>query len=138
MKSRIAILAVVSVFSAFVSKPAHLHGQQPAEPQQHEQHHPGTTEPPAPSVGEPQANMMSMMARMKATDPKLDQLVKKMNTAKGSAKTDAIAELLTTLVEDRRTTCEPMMANMMSMMNMMNTMGGRGGHGETTPRTPEK
>jgi hypothetical protein len=60
-------------------------------------------------------------------------LVKKMNEAKGSAKTDAIAELLTALVEDRRNTCEPMMTNMMSMMNMMG-----GSHGETGPTTPKK
>src|SRR5437667_10202667 len=118
MKSRIAILAVVSLFSAFISKPAHLHAQQPADTQEHAQHHPDATEPPAATVAAPQADMMSMMARMKATDSKLDALMKKMNAAKGSAKTDAITELLTALVEDRRTTCEPMMANMMSMMNM--------------------
>jgi hypothetical protein len=73
--------------------------------------------------------MMSMMNRMKATGPELDALVKKMNAASGSAKTDAMAELLTALVNDRRNTCEPMMADMAAMMNMMpmmNTMGGRG------------
>jgi hypothetical protein len=134
MKYRIAILAAVSVFAAFVSKPAHVNGQQSTDTQQHEQHHPGATEPPPPAVGDPQANMMSMMARMKATDPKLDGLVMTMNTAKGSAKTDAIAALLTALVEDRRTICEPMMADMMSMMNMMSTMGGRGEKAPTIPK----
>jgi hypothetical protein len=78
--------------------------------------------------------MMSMMGRMKAADPKLDDLVKKMNAAKGTAKTDAIAELLTALVEDRRSGCEPMMANMMSMMNMMSGSG----HDASAPTAPKK
>ena len=40
-----------------------------------------------------------------------------MKAANGAAKTEAMAELLTALVEDRKNTCEPMMAHMMSMMN---------------------
>src|SRR5215471_8058243 len=125
MKARLAILALMIALAALVSTPARLHGQQ------------GTT--PAPSQATtPQANMANMaemMARMKATDPKLDALVKKMNAATGAAKTDAIAELLTAVVEDRRNNCQPMMANMMSMMNMM---AGRGGRGAGTPATPSK
>lgn len=62
-------------------------------------------------------DMSAMMSRMHANDARLDQLVKKMQTANGAAKTEAIAELLTALVEDRKNTCEPMMAHMMSMMN---------------------
>jgi hypothetical protein len=138
MKSRIAMLAVISLLAVFVSQPAHLHGQQAATAQDHAQHHPEAAQPPAAAAapaGDAKANMMSMMARMKATDPKLDELVKKMNAAKGSAKTDAIAELLTAIVEDRRTTCEPMMANMMSTMNMM---GGGANHGEAAPTNPHK
>ena len=139
MKSRVVTLTVLSLFALLMSRPVHLHGQQAPEAQQHERHHPETAAPPATAV-EAQANMMNMMARMKAADPKLDALVQKMNAAKGTAKTDAIAELLTALVEDRRTNCEPMMANMMSMMNMMggNMMGGRGNRGEAAPTSPQQ
>jgi hypothetical protein len=141
MKSRMAILAVMSLFAAFVSKPAHVHGQQVSQSQQQDPHHPdGTTEPAGPGTADQQANMMNMMnmmSRMKATDTRLDELVKKMNAAKGSAKVDAIAEVVTALVEDRRTASEPMMGDMMSMMRMMNMMGGSGGRG-TMPMTPQR
>jgi 3-dehydroquinate synthetase len=62
-------------------------------------------------------DMSAMMARMHANDARLDQLVKKMQTTTGAAKTEAVAELLAALVEDRKNTCEPMMAHMMSMMS---------------------
>jgi len=54
-----------------------------------------------------------------ALDAKIDELVKKMNAAKGAAKVDAMAELLTALASDRRVMDRHMMANM-SMMSMMN------------------
>src|SRR5512138_1782604 len=98
MKSRLVIVAVVASFAAFfMTIPAHLHGQQP-DAQQHEQHHPPATTEQATQ----QANMMSMMARMKANDARLEDLVQKMNAATGAAKTDAMAQLVTALVEDRR------------------------------------
>ena len=80
--------------------------------------------------------MMTMMATMHANDQKLDDLVKKMNAAKGSAKVDAIAVLLTTLVQDRRTMHESMMSNMSMMMNMTGSMGAMHGRGDsdTTPK----
>jgi hypothetical protein len=125
MASRIAILAVWSLFAAFaVSSPAHLHGQQPSQTE-HEQHHPGTTNQPAQPQPDQQASMMKMMATIRANDQKLDDLVKKMNAAKDNAKVDVIAELLTTLVQDRRAMHESM-SNMSMMMNMMGTMHGRG------------
>jgi len=65
----------------------------------------------------------SVQLRSKQKDVKLEELVKKMNSATGSAKTEAIAELLTALVEDHRTMCGPMMANKMSMMNRMDGAG---------------
>ena len=46
-----------------------------------------------------------------------------MNAAEGAAKTEAMVELLTALVQNHRTMCGPMMANMMSMMDMMGKMG---------------
>jgi hypothetical protein len=136
MKSRLAVLAMVSLFGAVVSTPAQAQSQQPSQNEQHDQHHPGTAaEPARPATPGPQANMMDMMSRMKAGDAKLEALVTKMNAATGAAKTDAIAELLTALVQDRRNMCGPMMANMMSMMNMM---GSAGGHGANAPATPRK
>jgi hypothetical protein len=125
------ILAVLALFVAFfVSAPGHVHGQQPSDAQ-HEQHHPGT--PDQPTQAQPdQASMMKMMATMHANDQKLDDLVKKMNAANGTAKVDALAELLTTLVQDRRTMHESMMSNMSMMMNMMGSMGTMHGRGETS------
>jgi hypothetical protein len=75
---------------------------------------------------------MKMMTAMRANDQKLDELLQKMNGAQGAAKVDAIAELLTTLVQDRRT----MLDSMSNMSMMMNMMGGS--HGETAPTTPHK
>jgi ABC-type glycerol-3-phosphate transport system substrate-binding protein len=125
MTSRIASLAVLSLFVAvFMSAPARLHGQQPSQAQ-HEQHHPDTAAQPAQAAGDQRATMMSMMATMHANDQKLDALVKKMNAATGNAKVDAIAELLTTLVQDRKTMHESM-SSMSMMMNMMGSMHGRG------------
>ncbi|HET9831866.1 MAG TPA: hypothetical protein VFP91_09160, partial [Vicinamibacterales bacterium] len=59
---------------------------------------------------------------------KLDELVTKMNTAEGTLKLEAITQLLTTLVEERRTVYEPVMAHVMAMMSAMHGQGGgRGG-----------
>jgi hypothetical protein len=79
--------------------------------------------------------MAEMMARMHANDAKLDQLVARMQAAKGAAKTDAIAELLTALVDDRKNMCEPMMAHMMSMMKAPPAAASAR---PTTPATPAK
>jgi hypothetical protein len=130
-----AVLAAMFLATVLVSQPAQVHGQQTPPAQQHEEHHSDVTRPPGPVSAAPQANMMNMMANMKATDAKLDALMKKMNEAKGSAKTDAIAEVLTTLVEERHNMSEAMMANMMSMMKMM---GLHDSHGEMIPMTPKK
>lgn len=124
MKSRIAVLTVITIVAALMGVPAHLHGQQTVDPKAHEEHHPdAAANQPAPTVpAQPNmAAMSGMMSRMKANDAKLDDLVKKMNAATGAAKADAIAAVRTPLVEDRKHNCEPMMANMMSMM------GGNGG-----------
>jgi hypothetical protein len=60
-------------------------------------------------------------AKSIASNAKLDELVKKMNSAKGAAKVDAMAELLTILVNDHRT-MGGRMASMTSMLNMMSMM----------------
>jgi hypothetical protein len=131
MTPRIAILPVLSLFAGFfVSSPAQLQGQQPSQAE-HEQHHPGAPDQPGQAPLDQQASMMKMKATMHANDQKLDDLVKAMNAAKGDAKVDAIAELLTTLVQDRKTMHESM-PNMTMMMNMMGSRGmmhGRDGTG---------
>jgi hypothetical protein len=136
MKYRFAILTVVGVVSALMGTPAHLHGipQGPAE--QHDQHHPDTPVAPerATTPPMPQANMMGTMT----SDTKIDELVKKMNAAKGAAKTDAIAELLTTLVQDHRMMRGSMMTNMSSMTDMMKMMGRMGGRGDAGAPAPNK
>jgi hypothetical protein len=137
MTSRIALLAVSCVLvAAFVSSPAPLNGQQPSQAQQHEEHHPGTPDQPANVAGDQHGAMMAMMATMHANDQKLDDLVKKMNAAKGNAKVDAIAELLTTLVQDRKAMHESM-SNMSTMMNMMGSMDAMHGRSDKDA-TPKK
>jgi hypothetical protein len=139
MTTRVALLAVLSMFTAvFVSAPVYLQGQQPSQVQQHDQHHPDAPDQPAAPANDQQARMMNMMATMHANDQKVDDLVRKMNATKGTAKVDAMAELLTTLVQDRRSMQESMsnMSMMMKMMGSMNGMGGMRGRGNTNP-TPK-
>jgi len=136
MTSRFAILTALGIFTALVAVPAHLHGLPQTQASQHEDHHPGTTDTPTrATVSQPQTNMM---AAMMASDAKIDELVKKMNAAKGAAKTDAIAELLTALVQDHRMMRGSMMTNMSSMMDMMKMMGNMGGPGNAGSPTPNK
>jgi hypothetical protein len=100
---------------------ARAHGWQ-ASPEDHAKHHPGAqaAEQAAPV---PQATSMAGM-NMMAPNPKLDELVKKMNAAQGQAKVDAMAELLTAMVQEHQS----MHANMSGMMSMMHKMGAAGGH----------
>lgn len=112
MKPRITLLAVITAFSVVMASPAHLDGQQATDPVDHSAHHPAA---PATSAAPPATAATASM-----TSPaKLDELVKKMNSAKGEAKTAAMAELLTVLVQDRQA-CEPMMMKMMEMMGRAN------------------
>ena len=137
MTAHLTILGAVTLVAALVSTPARLYGRAPQAPDpQHDQHHPlAAAQTATPATTGSQADMMGMMANMKVTSARLDALVKKMDAATGAAKTAAMAELLTALVEDRRTTCEAMQAQMTSMMNMMGMMGGRRGNSgaSTTP-----
>jgi len=135
MTSRFALVTALGIFTTVIAIPAHVHGL-PQAPASHEEHHPATTETPnGVSAAAPQANMM---AAMKASDAKIDELVKKMNAAKGAAKTDAIAELLTALVQDHRAMRGSMMTNMSSMMDMMKMMGNMNGRGDAGTATPNK
>ena len=127
MKPRIPLLIVIAVFAVSTSSPTHLHAQQPSAGQ-HEQHHPdaAAAEPATAAPATPQARMagmMEMMEQMKANDAKLDALMMKVNATTGDAKLNAMGELLSALVDDRRA-CEPMMQKMMSMMSKMGEPGG--------------
>jgi len=123
-----ATLAVAGMLAATFSSPARVNAQRGSPNLQYDQHHAAAPEAAAPQALKP--DMPGMMARMKASGERLDALVKEMNAATGPAKTDAIARVLTALVEDRRTMCEPMMAHMTSMMN---TSGEHAGHTEAAP-----
>ena len=63
---------------------------------------------------------------MADADAKLDALVAKMNAATGAPKVDAIAELLTALVQQHKSMRERMMADpvMMQMHRMMDKKDG--------------
>ena len=124
MKFTISLVFALAVAVAWMSMPATALGQQ-----QHEQHHPGASESPKTDAARP--DMAKMMVAMKANDQKLDELVKNMNSAQGSARVDAIAELLTKLVQDHRAMHESMMSNMSMMMNMMSEHSSGG---TTTPQ----
>jgi hypothetical protein len=70
----------------------------------------------------------AMMAKMDSANVQIAELTEKMNKASGSKKTEAMAALLNTLVQDRL-----MMQGMLKMMHthmekqMMGGMGGMGG-----------
>jgi hypothetical protein len=120
MKAHTFLVAGLTLAAFSLAVPARLQGQQ-SDAQQHEQHHPGVApaDPVSPPAGEPaQGQPAGMMAHMKASSARLDVLVKKMNAATGTAKIDAIAELLTALVEDRREH-ESMMGAMAGKMSKM-------------------
>ena len=129
MKSRFLSLAVLALFGGWIAAPASLYGLPQTSAAQHDEHHPGA--PSQPAVQKPGAKMMVDMA---ASDARIDALVTKMNAATGSKKTDAIAELLTALVEEHRAMRGSMMTRMSSMIEMMKTMRHTGlGDGDSPP-----
>ena len=116
MKSPATVLIGAWVLAALTIAPAH--GWQ-ASPEEHAAHHPAAqadkapTPPPTPAP--PAKGMAGMGMDMKASNAKLDELVAKMNAAQGQAKVEAIAELLTTLVQHHQS----MHGNMGQMMSKM-------------------
>ena len=88
--------------------------------------------PPAPGMEKPgmmgegkmdESAMMAMhkemMARMEAMDSKLDDLVNKMNAAKGSKKVDATAAVVNEFVAQRKQMRQQMMTMQPQMMRHM-------------------
>jgi hypothetical protein len=70
------------------------------------------------------AHHKEMMAKMEAMDARLDELVKTMNAATGSKKTNAVAAVINELVAQRKQMREHMMAMQPEMMkHMMAHMG---------------
>jgi hypothetical protein len=107
MKTKIAVLGVVLTAGLTISPAA---GWQVAIPEEHAKRHPSaqaettTPVPPAPPAVPRQAKSTGGMKGMgmMASSARLDELVKKMDAAEGQAKVDAIAELLTTLVQQHQ------------------------------------
>lgn len=123
MKSTVAVVTGVLLSAALISGPAH--GWQ-VSAEDHAKHHPGGEPAPnaaaaAPAPQAPPAPQAKGMAgmNMMASNAKLDELMKKMNAAQGQAKVDAIAALLTALVQEHQS----MHGNMANMMSMMHNAG---------------
>ena len=120
MKSTVVVLAGVLLSAALTLVPARA---SQVSVEDHAKHHPGeeaapgapkaATPAPAPqATPAPPAKGMAGM-NMAASNAKLDELVKKMNAAQGPAKVDAIAEVLTALVQEHQS-MHGRMAGMMS------------------------
>lgn len=99
--------------------------------------------PVAPTTPQAQNMMMGqrmmemrqqMMAEQQASLARLQQLMDTMNAAKGDAKVEAIAAVVTELVQQHKSAQERMMMPMM-MMPMMGAMPGMMG---TAPAPPPK
>ena len=75
----------------------------------------------------PARQMHPRMEQMRENQKKLDDLVAKMNAAKGEAKVDAIAAVVTELVAQRR-----------MMMPMGHPMGGGMGRMPEAPGQPQE
>ena len=66
----------------------------------------------------PMAEMrQKMMQKMHASDAQLDRLVADMNAATGDAKIAAMAELLTRMIQQQKTTRTDMQESMKTMMS---------------------
>jgi hypothetical protein len=135
MKSSLTIALSAVVLLAVVAVGARAQAEPPADQHVHSQAIPGTGDQTT------DATRQSMMSTMKASQTKIDELVQKMNAAQGADKVDAMAALLTAMVDEQKM-CRSMMANMSgdmgNMMHMMQMMGGMGGRGPMGSRaTPE-
>ena len=82
-----------------------------------------TPAPAQPRMGDMMQRHEQMMAEMKASDAKLDELVRAMNNATGEAKITAMAQAITELARQQQT-----MHRRMGTMDQasMGMMGGRG------------
>lgn len=118
MKARLFTLVVIGTFALWTSASVHAQSHSTPAPNQHDHSTAAAADTPSSA---PMCGMMDMQAMM-ATNAKLEALVKNMNAASGQAKTDAIATLLTTLVEDQVAMHKRMMEDMMPKMPAMPAM----------------
>ena len=122
MRLQIRSLALLVAASVSLAVPSAARAQDAAAGHDHAAHQAAAATPAADGHAK-------MMAEMKAKQDTLDAMVKKMNAAKGAEKTDAIAELLTALVQEHKTMHEEM-AGMPMMQHMMGNMD----HGAAAPK----
>ena len=126
MKTKLAVLGGALAVAAITIAPAHAWQ---VSPEEHAKHHPGAqaekaTPTPQATPAPPAKGMAGMKGMdMAASNAKFDELVKKMNAAQGQAKVDAMAELLTALVQEHQT----MHGNMANRMSMMHRVDGGAG-----------
>ncbi len=134
-----AVLAVgigIGLLAAWTPGPARMTDLIAAQDTEHQQHHATASDAATPAQpGGTRGNMM--MGNMMAADAKLDELVKKMNDAKGQAKTDAIADVVNALVEQHRN-MRGMMAGRAGMMQGMMNRPATGAPDITPPAKPDK
>jgi hypothetical protein len=114
MKSHVALIAGLGLGMVVASTPlpARIVSLAAAQDAQHEQHQQG--------AGGTAPGGKMMMGNMMASDVKLEELVRKMNDAKGEAKTDAIAEVVTALVQQHRAMHGMMTGHMAGKTDGMN------------------
>ena len=118
MRRRYVRLGGVLVAAAVTAVP--VHGWQ-VSPEEHAKHHPGAPAAQAAPARQPaSAPQAKGMAGMKEAGARLEALVAKMNAAQGQAKVDAMAELLTTLVQQH----QAMHGGMGEMMSKMKNKDG--------------
>ena len=135
MKLTLGTLAAATAFTLILALPASAQtSQAPAPPQAQEPHvHPApdaaTKDTPAAGPHDMHA-MHSMMASMSASHATLQKLVEAMNAATGPQKTEAIAALVTAMVQNQHAMHEAMAAHMaecpmMKMGNMQSMPKGQ-------------
>jgi len=131
MKTLLLATAISIVFAIVASGQTSAAGGRAAQSQR------------SPTVDETHATAMmaerqQMMASMRAMDQKLNDLVKKMDAARGTDKVDALAAVVKEMVSQRAQMRDRMMAmqdemmthmmqHMSAMGGMMSMMGTRGG-----------
>ena len=101
------VLALALTVSARAQDPQHQHQQTPAKP----------SADMSARCKAMMAEHEKMMAEMKTTDQRLDDLVGKMNAASGQAKVDAVATVVTEMVAQRKIMRDRMMQMRQRMMN---------------------
>lgn len=137
MKAPVAFAVGIGMLTVWAPAPARPIDVLAAQDVEHEQQQSQAGTPVGTSCPQCGASGNMMMGNMMAADAKLDELVRKMNDARGQAKTDAIAEVVTALVQQHRTMRGMMGATMGPMPGMTNMPGGPG-RGGATPAPPEK